>query len=974
MPRLSAEFVVFMLAGLCLTACSGTKKPARDTLLSVSQTKASFAGGHSSPVRFQGVVTVVDPEFGFFIVQDGSAGVRVRPLRFVDGALTGHRVEIQGNTPSTSGLDAIYDASVKDLGVDAIPAALTMSARQLHTGSLDGKLVSITGVARTGRVDNFQLAIPLDVDGFDISLRVMDDRGGALDAFSGAAIQVKGVAASSFDIDGKLTDLTVLVPDLSGISVIQKGPDPAAMPLESVKTLLSTKDTALGRRVRLRGRIQHSLDSSGFSLADSSGSIPVAGAIGMDLSETPETDFAAFAARGPGGLFLSEVKLLSPAVARRGKLSQTITSAARLRAMKVSDAALEVPTVLEGVVTYFDPIWQMMFFADQSGGIYVSLHGVANPPPLRVGERVKVSGVSASGDFAPILQNPTFQRLGDGRPPGPAGLSVEDIFMGRADSQWVELQGIVSGVGTEGNHPAFKIAWGVHQYKVIFNPGVVLSRDWIDRSVRVRAVCGTLFNGKRQVIGIQLFAGGLDQLTALPEAASPAAPSVTPINKLLQFSSEKTPGHQVHVRGKVAATQHLGPTWIRDDSGAIAIRDHQEILLAPGDLVDVAGFASSGAFSPEIHDAVLTKRAGGTPLRPTEVVPYQAIFGGLDGQLIRIRGRLESQFSSGQEQTLLLHSGNDTFNVLGPANLPFFQNGSVLEVTGICNVAAKRHRGVLLPNSFSVFVDSPAGITVAQRAPWLTEQRTLSILGVSLCLGAGVLLWSVSLRRRVSRQTHLIGQKLLEVESLKETAEAASEAKSQFLANMSHEIRTPMNGILGMTELALQSDSMVEQREFLAIIRSSGNALLTILNDLLDLSKIEAGRLELEAAPFCLRQLVSDVSKIFAFRILEKGLRFECHVAAGLADVFLGDALRLRQILLNLLSNAVKFTEAGLIALEVAGEVQGDHADLSFSLRDSGVGIPLDQQKRIFEAFQQADESTARKYGGTGWDFPSARS
>ena len=222
------------------------------------------------------------------------------------------------------------------------------------------------------------------------------------------------------------------------------------------------------------------------------------------------------------------------------------------------------------------------------------------------------------------------------------------------------------------------------------------------------------------------------------------------------------------------------------------------------------------------------------------------------------------------------------------------------------------------------------------------------------------------LRRRVSRQTRLIEQKLLEVEKLKEKAEAASEAKSQFLANMSHEIRTPMNGILGMTELAMQAESTDEQRECLSTIRSSGDALLSILNDLLDLSKIEAGKFEIQESPFSLRELVNESGKVFAFRIKEKGLQFESSVEESLPDTLMGDGWRLRQILLNLLGNAVKFTHEGSIALSASAKREGEHVLLNLAVRDSGIGIPTGQQGQIFEAFRQADVSTARKYGGTG--------
>ena len=161
-----------------------------------------------------------------------------------------------------------------------------------------------------------------------------------------------------------------------------------------------------------------------------------------------------------------------------------------------------------------------------------------------------------------------------------------------------------------------------------------------------------------------------------------------------------------------------------------------------------------------------------------------------------------------------------------------------------------------------------------------------------------VLAWQYLRVRRAERQARMS----------QVAAEAANASKSAFLTNMSHEIRTPMNGILGFADLALRADSIEEQRDCLATIRSSGDALLAILNDLLDLSKIESGKFELSKAPFSLRGLLKEASKVFAFRFREKALIFESSVADGLPDMLIGDELRLRQILLNLLGNAVKFT------------------------------------------------------------------
>ena len=952
-----------------LTACAFQTPVSPDALRTVAQAKAAIHGSRSTLVRFQGVVTVVDKRIGFFIVQDGGQGIRVQPALFVDSTLTGHRVEIKGNTLPSSRSDAIFDASVLDLGLSLPVKPTALSARDLHSGSFEGRLVSLSGIARTGQIDSAgRLVVPLNVEGFDVPLRFMDDFGGTPDGLSGAEIQASGVAASSYDIDGKLTDLTILVPDPTHVLVRQPGLDAGSLPLRTVKTILSADLSLVGQRVRLHGRVEPSADSSSFSFVDSSGSMPVANAVGVDLSEPSELDFAAFVARGPG-IFLSEARpIISVATTAPGLPRKPLTSVAQLRALSPLEAAQETPVLLNGVVTYIDPTWQMVFFQDRSGGIFVSLRGVTAPAAVQIGTRVTLAGFAGPGDFVPIVQKPTFQVCGKANLPPPAHLSVEDIFSGLADSQWVELEGIASAIGEDAHHPFLKVALGVHVYRIFFPPTVQLPQNWVDRRFRVRGACGTTFNGKRQVLGIQLFVGNRDQLTLLDQATTsqPGEPVPTPIGKTLQFSPREIPGHRVHLRGKVTATHLFGPTWIRDDSAAIVIRDHNEVFLAPGDIVDVAGFAFPGEFSPELHDAIITRRGRGTPIRPVEVSPYQALFGGLDGQLIRIRGRLVSQFSSEQEQTLVLHSGVDAFGVQTPANLPRYESDTVLEVTGICNISAQRYHGVLLPHSFSILVDSPAAVTIAQRSPWLSKQRTLGILGITVLLSAGVFFWSVLLRQRVTRQTRFIAQKLQELESLKEIAEAASAAKSEFLANMSHEIRTPMNGILGMTELALQADSAAERREYLSIIRSSGNALLAILNDLLDLAKIESGRLDLEVAPFSLRQLVSEAAKVFAFGVRQKTLQFESSVQNDLPDVFLGDSLRLRQIVLNLLANAVKFTEAGSISFTVSGQILVDHADLCFSVRDSGIGIPPEQQAHIFEPFRQADNSTARKYGGTG--------
>jgi two-component system, sensor histidine kinase and response regulator len=223
------------------------------------------------------------------------------------------------------------------------------------------------------------------------------------------------------------------------------------------------------------------------------------------------------------------------------------------------------------------------------------------------------------------------------------------------------------------------------------------------------------------------------------------------------------------------------------------------------------------------------------------------------------------------------------------------------------------------------------------------------------------------LELRVQQRTSQLERTNADLAQAKEAAEAASRAKSAFLANISHEVRTPMNAVLGMTELLLDTPVSPQQRDYLTTLHDSGESLLSILNDILDFSKIEAGKLVLECAAFDLPETVGDTMQSLGQRAHGKGLELAYHIREDVPVVVVGDRARLRQVLVNLVGNGIKFTDYGEVVLDVTRESATDReAVLHFAVRDTGIGIPADKRALIFGAFEQADNTTTRRYGGTG--------
>ncbi|MDB6039530.1 MAG: histidine kinase [Verrucomicrobiales bacterium] len=832
-----------------------------------------------------------------------------------------------------------------------------------------------------------------------------------LDALLGASLRVKGFCGAVSDPRGRQVLAMLWARNSDDIQLIDPLDEPnGRFPLLIEQLVTKEGSTLSGKAVRFRGRTISS--DAGHIILDDGRVQPGGPRIRVNLFKgqsatkpgqwvevvgilkwrrnNPLIDEAFYRSSDKPGLNRAKTAILNVA-----------TNVAAFRNLSREDISAQAPVKLRGVVI-LRTRWGSFGLQEETGTVWIYPEPDMPLPVVQLGDIVDVEGHAFKGGFTSVVLSRSCKILGQGRILEPLSATWDYLMSGKADSQWLEIRGVVRTA-----EPAvfeMHLPSGRIRIEMMQSLPQETATKLIGATIRVRGMGAGIISDAFQMAGMTLFVES-EQFISV-EAGAATEPFDLPSQPVEQAKKFKVQDHMqdhlpnlVKIEGIVTFSQ--GTTiFLEDSTDAIRVETKTAGASAPGDRLEAVGFIEHRDFSPALIGAFVRKTGGGALPTPLRIDSNQLPRLAHDTKRLTLRATVIEQKRSASGKVLQLQSGNRLFQAMVTGDEEAtgsreVSSGSRVEVTGVCRLLMDgRAVSLGMEPSFELLVAHSADIVVVERPPWWTSKRALWALGGSSSALAIAAAWIAMVSRknvtlgRVQRElqkahdeleqrvvdrtadlnkanSELLG-KTREAEQAREIAEAGTLAKSQFLANMSHELRTPLNGIIGFTEfLSDEKPGKLNprQKEYLGDVLSSGRHLLQLINDVLDLAKVEAGKMELHPSTFVLAKAIEEVCAVAKPIVQKKRIQLKTNTTPKLGEVTL-DESKFKQVLYNLLSNAVKFTDDdGIVEIDV--NITGKD-QFQLSVKDTGIGIRAEDIKRLFTEFEQLESGTARRFEGTG--------
>ncbi len=900
--------------------------------LTLDQAKVGY------PVHLRAVVTYYDPQpFDLLnpqasqpdlFIQDSTAGIWVEledaklPLK------SGQLIEIEGITSAPDFAPQISKPRVRILGGAPMPVARRVSFERMASTREDSQWVEVEGIVRSVTKQQRELSLDMTVEGGRLKAHIPGFDQPAPTRLVDSKVRARGACGAIFNQKNQLIGVVLYVPKLAEIHVEEPPPaDPFSVPVRPASSLLGfTPQGVSGHRVRVQGVVLYQRPTGGLFIKDETESLYVQTAQVTPLQPGERVDVLGFPALG-------ELKPVLQDASFRRNASGPPPIAAGLATEKLPGDTYDADLVrIKARLLGRPGDTSSQTLLMQSGNVIFNaqLEGTQSGDILsflRDGSILQLTGiclVHADESGVPL----SFRIL----------LRSPDDIVVLERAPWWSLRYTRWLLGGMGGIILAALAWVTVLRRQVEQQTRVI-REWLRREATLKEQYRELFENARDMIYTTDLDGRLTSLNKTGERIAgysrdeALGTKVTDIAApeyldLIQKNTERT------IAGE--ALPPFEVEMVAKDGRRVPVEVSTRLIRHDGKLIGMQGVARDVTERERAEEELARERSLFNILMDS--IPDTIYFKDTASRFTRIN----------KAQAKML-GVKDPSEAIGKTDFDFFPP----ELAGDFYAAEQEicNSGQPLINSVEK-IDKPDG-----QVCWLSATE------VPIKDQGGRVIGLVGISRDITGRK----QAEMDLQKAKEAAEAASRAKSEFLANMSHEIRTPLNGIIGMTELAMDTELTPEQQDYLTMVKTSADSLLSVINDILDFSKIEAGRLDLDLIEFNLRGSLGDTMKTLAPRAHQKGLELAFQVRPEVPEAVVGDPTRLRQIVLNLVGNAIKFTEQGEVTVHVERESEtGEETWLHFICADTGIGISTEKQRVIFEAFAQADGSTTRKYGGTG--------